>query len=256
MMKVSTGCYPIWFRQDLAREQAQAYWRGRHAQIAGNNPAILEYLQHHFSQDGHGFWPVSGMIGGMIPPDWAMDGVTEVRIGSMWTAICSRLLRMKANVLDEQNVFERVLAKNSAPGGSGWWSGPYRSDTGFRAAVFLRARSDSRGRPFKYFVEQALAPALMAAGVSELRTHVFTRGSRLAWWTPGVRHDEPANHYADAMLLIGAQSRETLMELLDSEIMTATQAEQQAHCVAIHAYAIEQTYPIVLDYQRQPINWN
>jgi hypothetical protein len=253
---VSTGCYPVWFRQDLTRDQAQAYWRGPHGQIANKNPAMHEYLQHHFSATDHGFWPVPPGIGGLIPADWRMDGVTEVRIDNLWKAIRARLFLMKANKYDEENVFDRVLAKNSNPGWSTWWTGTYKPDTGFRAAVFLRARSTSRGVSFRRFLADTLGPALMSAGALELRTHVFASGTRFTWWTPGVRHDEPANRRSDAMLLIGTASRDAMRDLLESSAIAATQAQQKAHCVAIHAYAIEHTYPLVLDGRPLPNSWD
>jgi len=255
MLKVSTGCYPVWFRQELRRADAQAYWRGLHGQIANKNPAIHEYLQHHFSDTDHGFWPVPATVGSIIPSDWRMDGVTEVRIGNVMTGIWARLFAMKANALDEENVFDRVLAKTSSPGGSIWWTGAYRADTGFRAAVFLRARSGVSGRKFGSFIEQTLGPALINSGALELRTHVFSLGSRFMWWTPGVRHDEPVNRRADAMLLIGTESREALRELLMSTSISATQGEQQKYCVAIQAYAIDKTYALSLGGVPQPQTW-
>jgi hypothetical protein len=253
-LSINSGCYPVWFRADLPREYVLAYWRGSHGQIANKNPAINEYLQHHFSLTDHGFWPVPQGVGGMIPPDWRMDGVTEVRINSMWTALRARLFHMRENILDEENVFDRVLAKNSMLGGSLWWTGCYQPDTGFRAAVFLRARSGARGQ-LSSFIQQCLGPALLNAGARELRTHVFASGTRFTWWTPGVRHDEPANRYSDAMLLIGADSREALRDMLNSAALSATQNEQKRHCVAIYAYAIDRTYPLSLDGKPQPQTW-
>jgi hypothetical protein len=246
----------VWFRRDLDRAVAQAYWRGPHGQIANKNPAIYEYLQHHFSATDHGFWPAPTGVGGLIPADWRMDGVTEVRISNMLTAIWARLFLMKRNILDEENVFDRVLAKTSNAGGSKWWTGPCRPDIGLRAAVFIRARSDARGRPFGRFIEQTLGPALMDAGARELRTHVFAPGSRFAWWTPGVCHDEPSNRRTDAVLLIGVDSRDALRSLLFSPPVTITQDEQRRHCIAFHAYAIDHTYPLSLAGRPQEATWD
>lgn len=243
--RVTSGCYPVWFRADLPCEEAAAYWRGPHGQIASKNPAIDEYLQHHFALGDHGLWPALPTMGVSIPPDWRMDGVTEVRIKSIWAALWGRLYHMKANWLDEENVFDRVLAKNSLPKGSLWWHGPYQPATGFHMAVFIRARSGMR-RHLHTFIEKLLAPALLDAGITGLRAHLFARGTRFTWWTPSVCHDEPANRRYDAMLLINAESREEILCILNSSTLTVTCEAQVRHCVAIHAYAIEHTYPLVL----------
>lgn len=244
--KVSTACYPIWLRADLSKVNAQAYWRGPHGQIANKNPAIDEYLQHHFSNTGHGFWDVPKGIGGGIPQDWKMDGVTEVRLNSILTAIFTRLFLMKANVLDEQNVFDRTLAKNSALNGSVWWTGAYQADTGYRIAVFFRARHGAKGR-FKKFLAEQLSTALLDAGVKELRTHIFTSMTRWTWLTPNVCHQEPTHRRYDAMLLIGADDKQTLEQILTSPRLKQTHSAQTEHCVAIHAYAIEHSYPMTLN---------
>jgi hypothetical protein len=62
---------------------------------------------------------------------------------------------------DEENVFDRVLAKNFSRGGSLWWTGRYRPTTGFRAAVFLRARGGMRGQ-LRGFLQHRLASSAIA----------------------------------------------------------------------------------------------
>lgn len=255
MQEVTTGCYPVWLRSDLPREYALAYWRGPHGQIANKNPAIDEYLQHHFSLTDHGFWSVPDGIGGAVPSDWRMDGMTEVRVNSIWRGLYVRLFCMKANVHDEENVFDRVLAKNSKGKGSIWWTGRYQPDVGFRCAVFLRARSGTHGQ-LRDFLQHRLGPALLQAGAQELRAHVFMSGSRYTWWTPGVCHDEPANRRYDALILIGANSREALIQLLNSEVVLDTHEDQKRHCVAIHAYSVDRTYPLTVDGKPQPQTWD
>lgn len=249
--RVTSGCYIVWFRSDLPKTYVQAYWRGPHGQIANQNPAIHEYLQHHFSQTDHGFWPVPEGVGGKIPSDWHIDGLTEVRVKSLMVSVWARLFRMKVNFLDEQNVFDRVLAKISSPGGGLWWTGPYKPDTSFRAVVFLRARHELRGKPFQGFVEETLAPALLAAGVGELRTHIFQRGSLFTHWTPAVRHDEPVNRRYDGALVIGCRSRAEFDRLMASTPVQRTQSSQLRHCVAMHAYAVDNTYALALNGEPQ-----
>ncbi|TFE36517.1 hypothetical protein E2553_43060 [Paraburkholderia dipogonis] len=245
--RVTSMCSLVWLRSDLAREDAQAYWRGPHAEIANKVRAINEYLQHHFSASDHGFWPVPKEVGGAIPADWRVDGMAEVRIRSMAAGLFSRLFHMKAVFHDEFNVFDRVLANNSRPGGGRWWTGAHQPDIGFRAAVLIRARHEEKGAPFRRFVEEALAPALIEAGAVELRTHVFQPGGRFIHWTPDVRHDQPVNRAYAGALIVGTRTRAEFDCLMKSPFLLATHADQRRYCVAIHAYAVEKTYAGVLD---------
>lgn len=255
-LPVTSGAYLVWFRADLPRATAQAYWRGPHGQIANRITAMEEYLQHHFALSDHGFWPAPTGVASAIPPDWRLDGLTEVRLRSLWAGVGAKLFHMNAIKQDEQNLFDRVLANMTNTGGGCWWTGPYQRGIGFRAVLLLRARHEVRGRPFRRFVEQTLAPALMAAGAHELRSHVFQPGSRLLHWTPAVRHDDPVNRRYAAALIIGAADRYDFERLVASPAVKETQPAQLRHCVAIHAYAVERTYPLVLNGQPQAAHWD
>lgn len=243
---INSGCYLVWYRADLPVEYLQDYWRGLHGQIANKNPAINEYLQHHFAKDGHGFWLAPTGIGTSIPKDWCMDGMTEVRIKNLWIALIARFFLMKENIFDEQNLFDRCLGKTSKNLGGRWWTGAYRAGTSFRAIVFLRSRYQFKGKPFQTFIHNILAPALLEAGVEELRSHIFQPKGHLLHLTPNVAHDEPINRQYDAVLIIGTQDKETLYQVLESETLKQTHQAQQQYCVAIHAYAVDKTYPLTL----------
>ncbi|RJF89307.1 hypothetical protein D3874_21960 [Oleomonas cavernae] len=195
-------------------------------------------------------------LGGIIPTDWHIDGLTEVRLTSLAAGLADRLFRMKSIFHDEFNVFDRVLPNNSRPGGGRWWTGPYQPEIGFRAIVLIRARYELRGAPFRRFVDGVMAPALLAAGAQELRTHVFQPGGRFTQWTPDVLHDQPANRTYAGALIIGTKDRAAFDKLLGSASVQSTLPAQLRHCVAMHAYAVENTYPVILGGQRQPVTWN
>jgi hypothetical protein len=251
-VRVNTTVALVWLRADLARQEARAYWRGPHGQIANKVPCIYEYVQHHFSSSVHGFWPVPPGIGGITPVDWMIDGIAEVRVRSVFRGLYDRFFHMKGVFHDEFNVFDRVVPNTSAPGGSLWWTGDHRKDVGIRAVVFFRARHELRGKPFARFMEQIMAPALLAAGASELRSHIFAPGGRFSLWTPDVRHDYPANRRYAGALVIGAKSLDELNKILNSRQLTATLEEQRRHCVAIHSYVVENSYPWKLNNIPQP----
>jgi hypothetical protein len=96
----------------------------------------------------------------------------------------------------------------------------------------------------------------MDAGARELRTHVFQKGSRFTHWTPNVGHDEPANRDYACALIIGSRDRVEFDRLLDSTQVSSTQPAQKRHCVAIHAYAVENTYPLVLNGKSKNASWD
>jgi hypothetical protein len=101
---------------------------------------------------------------------------------------------------------------------------------------------------FKAFLHDELGGALARAPQTlELHTHSFLRYSRLAWPTPGVAHDNPPHRRYHGAIVIGTASRAELDELLRSRELGATQRAQAHHCVALHAYAVEETFVVVED---------
>jgi hypothetical protein len=245
---VTTGCWTLWFRGDLPREEASAYWRGPHGDIVASVPHIVEYLQHHFSVEDHGFWPAPPGVGALIPPDWRIDGMPEVRLDGAAGALRA-LPSMRELYLDEQNAFERVLCQLSGPRGARWWTGAFDPSVGQRAVVLVRRRRGLAPGAFRRFLHGTLGEALLRAGARELRTHAFLPGSRFSHWTPGVAHDDPVHRRYAGAIVLGADDRAELDGLLSRPEVQATQEAQVAHCTAFHAYAVEQTFPFVLDRQ-------
>src|SRR5215208_7017589 len=113
----STGCWLLWFRADLARDEARAYWRGPHAQLVRPIPGIDEYRQLHFSADDHGFWPAPTGVASAIPPDWRPDGMPEVAHKGLLPSPRALPPALRGVFRDEANAFDRVLAHVTRPGG-------------------------------------------------------------------------------------------------------------------------------------------
>jgi hypothetical protein len=103
-------------------------------------------------------------------------------------------------------------------------------------------------RQFKAFVHGVLGPALARSeGALEVRTHVFLPYSRWVWHTPGVTHDNPPHRRYHAVVVVGATSRDALERVLGSSEVSATAEAQAQNCVALHAYAVEETVTVVED---------
>ncbi|MEU6260975.1 hypothetical protein [Streptomyces sp. NPDC047043] len=243
-VKTTSYMSPVWLRADLPREAALGYWAGPHAQIAGRLPNMAEYVQRHFSPTDHGYWPSSPTVGTMIPPSWRCDGVAEVRFGSTAAAL-GMPLHMREVYLDEQNVFERVLGQVTGPGGGRWWTDGHDDAVGHRTVLLLRRRRGVSGRSFRRFVHDRIGPALQEAGAHDLRTYTFLPWSRIVHPTPGVCHDNPAFRRYHASVVVGADSRAAMDDLIKSEQVAGIVADQRTVLAAVHAYSVERSVPVI-----------
>jgi hypothetical protein len=243
-----TGCWFVQLRSDLSREQALAYWRGAHARIVTRIPGVVEYRQLHFSADDHGFWPELPGATTAIFPDWRLDGVGELGYGRAIPAVGTLSASLRYVFPDEANAFDRTLAHLTGPGGGQWFSGEHRPEARERAMVLLRRRPSIRARAFRAFVNDQLRPALAGApGILELRTYAFLPYSALAWPSPGVEHHIPPNRRYQAAVVLGAADRASLDSILRSPSLTATREAQASHCLALHAYRVEDTVMVIQD---------
>ena len=243
-VKTTSYMSPVWLRADLPRETALGYWAGPHAEIAGRLPNMAEYVQRHFSPTDHGYWPSSPTVGTMIPPGWRCDGVAEVRFGSTAAAL-NMPMHMREVYLDEQNVFERVLGQVTGPGGGRWWSDGHDDAVGHRTVLLLRRRRGVSGRTFRRFVHDRIGPALHEAGAQELRTYTFLPWSRFVHPTLGVCHDNPTFRRYHASVVVGADSRAAMDDLLKSEQVAGIVADQRTVLTAVHAYSVERSVPVI-----------
>ncbi len=170
----TTGCWLLWLRADLPREDCLAYWRGPHARLVADIPHIDEYRQHHFSPEDHGFWADPPGVGTTVPADWRIDGTPEVAFAGALAPIKALGSRVWAVYQDESKFIDRTLANLTGPGGGRWFRSGHDAEVGARAVVLVRRRRDVRFSAFRSFVHEILGPALdRAPGTLELRTHAF-----------------------------------------------------------------------------------
>ncbi|MEU1405744.1 hypothetical protein ABZ471_25890 [Streptomyces sp. NPDC005728] len=243
-VKTSSFMAPVWFRGDLPRASVLGYWAGPHAQIAGRLPNMAEYVQRHFSPTDHGYWPSSPTVGTIVPPSRRCDGVAEVRFLSTPAAL-GMPLHMREVYADEQNVFERVLGNVTGPGGGRWWTDGHDDAVGHRTVLLLRRRRGVSGRAFRKYVHDRIGRALYEAGARDLRTYTFLPWSRFVHASPGVCHDNPTFRRYHGGVVIGADSRAAMDEMLKSEQVEGIVADQQGFLTAVHAYAVERSVPVI-----------
>ncbi|MFF4250677.1 EthD domain-containing protein [Streptomyces sp. NPDC001663] len=240
----TSGIFPVWLREDLTREAALQYWKGPHAQIVARLPSIAEYLQHHFSPTDHGYWPASPTVGTAVPPSWRCDGIAEVRMVSMAGALTIPV-HMREVYLDEQNVFDRVLGNLTGPRAGRWWTDGHDAGVGHRTVLLLRRRRGVSRRPFRRYVHDRIGPALHEAGAHDLRTYTFLPWTSLPHPTPGISHDNPTFRRYHGCVVLGADSRAAMEEILTSKPVAGLVADQHTVMTAVHAFTVEHTEPVI-----------
>jgi hypothetical protein len=248
-----TGCWLLWLRSDLDRDAARDHWRGPHARCVARVRGIHEYRQLHFSERDHGFWSAPAGVATRIPADWRIDGMPEVAFARALPSPRLALDAIRHVFPDEANAFHRVLGHFTGPHGGRWFAVGDAVPAGARAVALLRRRPGVRPTAFNAFVHDLLGPALArASGTLELRTHSFLPYSWVLWRTPGVAHDNPPHRRYHAAVVLGAADRAALNDVLRSPQLGATGPAQAKHCVAVHAYAVEETVAVVRDGGSEP----
>ena len=239
-----SGIFPAWLREDLPRDIARQYWKGPHAKIVARLPGIAEYLQHHFSPTDHGYWPSSPTVGTVVPPSRRCDGIAEIRMARTAAAL-NLPVHLREVYLDEQNVFERVLGNLAAPRGGRWWTTGHDTGVGHRTVLLLRRRRGESRRPFSRYVHERFGPALHEAGARDLRTYTFLPWTSLPHPTPGISHDNPSYRRYHGCVVLGADSRDAMAEILVSKQVADLVADQHTVMTAVHAFTVEHTEPVI-----------
>lgn len=228
-------------RADLPRSTASEYWAKTHASIVRSSlPHVVEYNQHHFSKDDHSYWPSAGVVGSLCPTDY--DGIAELRFPSVFAAL-RNLPHSRPLYFDEQNPFDTLIAYQTGQGGGRWWTDGLDESVGHRTVVLLRQRKGIRARRFRAFVHEGLGAALREGGARDLRTYTFMRYVAALWSTPGVNHAEPPNRRHHGALVIGADSREHLHQILSSAAVVDAISDQGQFITGAHAYTVARTVP-------------
>jgi hypothetical protein len=177
-----------------------------------------------------------------------MDGMPEVAFAGPLAPLRGLGPKLWAVYRDESKFIDRILANLTGPGGGRWFRSGHDEGVGVRAVVLVRRRGDVRFTAFRSFIHGVLGPALdREPGTLELRTHVFLPYVKAVWWTPGVAHDNPPHRRYHGAVVVGAADRDALDAIVASPEVTATQDAQAAHCLALHAYAVDDTYTFVRD---------
>lgn len=214
----------IWFSDDVSREVQLAYWRNLHAQKAARLRGVLEYRQHHFELNSSRHWPPITGIDTAIRSNRRIDGVEEVILKTKAVKHHRKLIA---------SAFNKIELHVTKPKNSRWLRHSPRSNKrNYREVVLIRRNPAVRHQDFGAFISRTLVPALAKIpGISDVHYHLLESAQQ-----------RKGHSSYQAMLMLVAADAFTLKQALASANFHATVSGQQAHCDAIHAYPVADSY--------------
>lgn len=242
----------LWMREDKPRQEGMDYWSGPHSQIIASSPGLLEYRQQHLSETEHSFWPATNGLETQISPDRRVDGIAEVTFENLLAPVAGRHQTALA-FQDEVNVFRRTLMHMGFPYSSRWFTTTEESDSQLRDVLYLRRKEGVSSSAFKHFVNETLAPEIVAvSGISEVRSQVYMPWNKASWDTPQVAHDNPKAEHLHASVIVGFVNQAARQAFYD-EVAPALNEQIAAYASAVHAYHIDKTLTFVENGEKRPI---
>lgn len=240
----------LWIRNGMTVQEGKDYWAGGHAQIIAASKGLKEYRQLHISETEHSFWPARPGLETSVRADRRINGIADVTFQSTLAATAGREQTALA-FKDEINVFRRTLMYIGLPGSTRWYTTPAAgSATRYRDIIFFRRAEGARGRAFKSFMHETLAPTVLGqAGVSELRTETFLPWHKKTWDTPNVAHDNPKTDRYHGLMVIGFESEAARADFYE-QVAPRLNSTVDGVVSAIHSFAIEDTKVFVEDGRR------
>lgn len=229
----------LWMRNDQPRQTGMDHWKGPHSRIVSANSSLKEYRQIHLAEDNPGRWPATDAVETTIPFDRKIDGIAEVALKSVLSALLRGRKQTAMAYKDEINVFRRTLLYAGLPHWSRWYDVAPGEAVGSRAVLYLRRRDGVSGRAFRALVNEQLAPALAATGVlKELRTQTFMRWNQKLWDTPNVAHDNPEDQRFHASVILGFADDASRDAFFASDTVKDLSGQLKPLASAIHAYDV------------------
>ncbi|MFE5286042.1 hypothetical protein ACFRAQ_13860 [Nocardia sp. NPDC056611] len=201
----------------------------------------MEYVQHQLSATDHGFWPAATGVETTIPEEWRIDGLLEARSTSL-AASLDAIVRMRSTYVDEQNVFDQARGQLTGRRGGLWWT-PRDPDTRQHRTVALLQRHPSASKlAFRDFVHETLGPALRSAGAAGLRTYTLQPATKLDLIPCG---GQPTPGHHNAILTIDTASRDHLMQLFTTPLVSKFIRSQAGLLARAHAYTVTRSIELI-----------
>ena len=217
-----------WTRSDLPFDQCYEYWRGPHGQLVGHNKSCFSYRQLHFDCENPLVTIPKWKVSQECPKQWIPEGIAECLCTNIIKGIFSKKTKnARLTFKDEKNAFERTLLYMAMPFNA-VFDVENATDTelngkatGERVAILFKHNGRHK-RQFKSFMKKQLIPLLKSTpGVIELHSYLFAPYDENGWPGENILHDHPEELQYNAALIVGAKDRETLMNILGGERVSA-----------------------------------
>jgi hypothetical protein len=239
-----------WWRPDLPRTVADAYWRDVHGVLAARVPGLWQYRQLRLGPNRADLWPAMSDLVYEAAEQEQPHGVPHAsfRTERDQAAFAGNPIVTGHIFADEQNFLARGATQMSPPEtartlldllGDPQTQGPPRAPS---FAVFFRARPDAGITDVHRYLTDHLAPAWAGRpGARRVRVVPLAPYDPAAWDSPGVDHSWPGpREYAGwvELALADEAAAEDLMAVLDAARFTTL-------IEAVHSYPISEVYTIV-----------
>jgi EthD domain-containing protein len=240
-----------WWRPDLSKEEADAYWRDVHGTLVARAPGLYSYRQLQLGRPISDLWPSLTAVGIDTAPDGPerIDGMNQMLFCTQHdveTLAHSDLVRQY--VLHDEHNFARANAT--------MWSAPREAvtltdRTGIAVpqgratapsyAVLFRRLGTAEAGAFKAFILEAARRWATAPGVLRLRVQILQPYDPAGSEAPGVEHRWPLEHQYQAWIELSTDT-ETAARALAGEDFSD---RAKGLISAVHVYPIEARYTIV-----------
>lgn len=228
-----------YLRKDLDREFTLNYWRTRHGWLVSQNDGCLLYRQVKFTDT-----PLVRISGWTVNQDFTNfkmpDGVAENLVTSYLNGAKLLLSDNKKKIyLDERNFisdcFMYQTMKHSTIYHREELNG-YNDRTGLLEGERLLILF--KGKRLRNLVMKEL-PDLCTQNknIKEIHSYYFMRYNENLWKSKDVNHRQPKEDEYSAALMLGADRRSDITELLNSEKFC--EAVNSSPCTAINTFEVE-----------------
>jgi hypothetical protein len=240
-----------WWRSDLSKAAADAYWRDVHGTLVARAPGLYSYRQLHLGRPVGDLWPRFAAAGvGTVPkPAEQIDGMNQLLfLTQQDLEAFARSDLVRRHVFhDERNLVRANATMWSAPGEArtlidrtGDPTPQHRVTRPSYSILFRRAEGVDC-ETFRTHILELAEQWAGAAGVLRLRVQILGPYDPTSWQSPGVEHHWPPEHQYQAWIDLTTGSEAAARALGVEETVEAVRRLVSA----VHVYPIEARYTVV-----------
>lgn len=228
-----------YFDPNISRPDAIRYWRGKHGWLVSQQEGCSTYRQLKF--DDQPLLNIPNWAVDMYPePQFIPDGAAETFVPTYLRAAKVMLSDNRKKIyLDERNFLRQVFLYATQKSNCIWAKDAlrhYDAETGI--ADGERILLCLKGKRIRALILQTLPQlALDHEEVLEIHAYYFMKYNENLWKSVDVNHVQPEAAEYQGALLLGAKSRQTVLDFLNSDAVS--NAINTSTAEAVHAFGVE-----------------